>query len=224
MNPIFSLSKYRFLQRTLNIFAKNIWIEKLEHEGKGFMGHKLIVVAAPSGAGKTTIVKHLLATYDFLAFSVSAATREQRAHETNGKDYYFMSAAEFRDKIESDAFVEWEEVYADQFYGTLKSEVERIWAMGKHVIFDIDVNGALTIQKNFPKETILIFIKPPSPEILFERLRGRKTETEASLNRRISKAALELTYESKFDVVIVNDNLQVAFDEAEKIVTDFVKK
>jgi guanylate kinase len=187
------------------------------------MGHKLIVVAAPSGAGKTTIVKHLLATYDFLAFSVSAATREQRAHETNGKDYYFMSAAEFRDKIECNDFVEWEEVYQDQFYGTLKSEVERIWNLGKHVVFDIDVNGALAIQKSFPEETILIFIKPPSPEILFERLRGRKTETEASLKRRIEKAALELTYENKFDVVIINDDLQKAFEEAEKIISDFVK-
>jgi guanylate kinase len=188
------------------------------------MRHKLIVVAAPSGAGKTTIVKHLLATYSDLAFSVSAATREQRAHETNGKDYYFLSSEEFKAKIAANEFVEWEEVYQNQFYGTLKSEVERIWSLGKHVIFDIDVNGALTIQRAFPEETLLVFVKPPSPEILFKRLKGRNTETEESLNRRISKAALELTYEDKFDVVIVNDDLKTALQEAEKIVTDFVKK
>lgn len=187
------------------------------------MRQKLIVVAAPSGAGKTTIVKHLLATYSDLAFSVSAATREQRAHEINGKDYYFLSSEEFKAKIAANEFVEWEEVYKNQFYGTLKSEVKRIWSLGKHVIFDIDVNGALTIQKAFPEETLLVFVKPPSPEILFERLKGRNTETEESLNRRISKAALELTYEDKFDVVIVNDDLQTALREAEKIVTDFVK-
>ncbi len=188
------------------------------------MRHKLIVVAAPSGAGKTTIVRHLLATYPFLSFSVSAATREQRAHEINGKDYYFLSAEEFRAKIKANEFVEWEEVYDNQFYGTLKSEVQRIWAMGKHVIFDIDVNGALTIQKAFPNETLLVFIKPPSPAILFERLRDRKTETEESLNKRIAKAAHELSFEDKFDVVIVNDDLQKALVEAEKIVTDFVNQ
>lgn len=187
------------------------------------MRHKLIVVAAPSGAGKTTIVKHLLATYSFLAFSVSAATREQRAHETNGKDYYFLSSEEFRAKIAADEFVEWEEVYQNQFYGTLKSEVKRIWGLGKHVIFDIDVNGALTIQRVFPKETLLVFVKPPSPEILFERLKGRNTETEESLKKRISKAALELTYEDKFDVVLVNDDLEIALREAENIVTNFIK-
>jgi guanylate kinase len=188
------------------------------------MRHKLIVVAAPSGAGKTTIVKHLLATYSDLAFSVSAATRKQRSHEINGKDYYFLSSEEFKAKIAADEFVEWEEVYQNQFYGTLKSEVERIWHLEKHVIFDIDVNGALTIQRAFPKETLLVFVKPPSPEILFERLKGRNTETEESLNRRISKAALELTYEDKFDVVIVNDDLETALREAEMIVTDFMKK
>lgn len=188
------------------------------------MEHKLIVVAAPSGAGKTTIVKHLLSTFDFLAFSVSAATREQRSHEINGKDYYFMSVEDFKAKVAANEFVEWEEVYKDQFYGTLKSEVQRIWSLGKHVIFDIDVNGALTIQRAFPKETLLVFVKPPSPEILFERLKGRKTETEESLQRRISKAALELTYEDKFDVVIVNAELEKALEEAETIVTNFVGK
>jgi guanylate kinase len=188
------------------------------------MSHKLIVVAAPSGAGKTTIVKHLLAKFGFLAFSVSAATREKRAHEVEGKDYYFMSVEMFKSKIANHEFVEWEEVYKDQFYGTLKSEVERIWSLGKHVVFDIDVNGALSIKKHLPEETLLIFIKPPSPEILFERLRGRKTETEESLKRRIDKAALELTYEDKFDVVIVNDDLDKAFKEAENIVKAFAEE
>lgn len=187
------------------------------------MRHKLIVVAAPSGAGKTTIVKHLLVKYSFLAFSVSAATRKQRAYETNGKDYYFLSSEEFKAKIAADEFVEWEEVYQNQFYGTLKSEVKRIWNLGKHVIFDIDVNGALTIQRAFPKETLLVFVKPPSPEILFERLKGRNTETEESLQKRISKAALELTYEDKFDVILVNDDLETALREAENIVTNFIE-
>jgi guanylate kinase len=186
------------------------------------MSHRLIVVAAPSGAGKTTIVRHLLKTFDFLAFSVSAATRAQRAHETDGKDYYFLSAEDFKAKIADNAFVEWEEVYQNQFYGTLKSEVERIWQMDKHVIFDIDVNGALNIKKSYPDDTLLVFIKPPSPAILFQRLRDRNTETPESLQRRIDKAAVELAYEDKFDVVIVNDDLEKALLEAENIVKAFV--
>ena len=136
------------------------------------MNRKLIVVAAPSGAGKTTIVRHLLQTFDTLAFSVSAATRTQRAHEINGKDYYFITETDFRQKIEQDEFLEWQEVYTGQFYGTLKSEVIRLWELGKVVIFDIDVQGALNIKRTYPEETHLVFVKPPSPAILFQRLRA----------------------------------------------------
>jgi guanylate kinase len=149
------------------------------------MNHKLIVVAAPSGAGKTTIVRHLIRTFEALAFSVSAATRAQRAHETDGKDYYFISKEDFQQRIAQDLFLEWQEVYAGQFYGTLKSEIDRLWALGKTVIFDIDVQGALNIKKAYPEETLLVFVKPPSAEILIQRLQDRNTESEESLKRRI---------------------------------------
>ena len=185
---------------------------------------KLLIFTAPSGAGKTTIVTHLLEKYDELAFSVSAATRKKRDYETDGEDYYFISPEEFREKIATDAFVEWEEVYENQFYGTLKSEVERLWANNKNIIFDIDVQGALSIKKAYPNESLAVFVKPPSPEILFERLRGRKTETEKSLKRRIAKAAEELGYENKFDKVLVNDDLETALREAEEIVEAFIGK
>ncbi len=188
------------------------------------MPGKLIIVAAPSGAGKTTIVKHLLATIDELAFSVSAATRACRAHETDGKDYYFMSAEKFRDLVAHQQFVEWEEVYDDQYYGTLKSEIERLWALGKSIIFDIDVKGAMSIKQQYPNESITIFVKPPSKEILFERLRNRKTETPESLRKRINRAAGELEYEPRFEAVVVNDVLKEAFVKAEEIVHRFLAK
>jgi guanylate kinase len=186
------------------------------------MSGKLIIVAAPSGAGKTTIVKHLLTTLDVLAFSVSAATRVCRAHETDGKDYYFMSAEKFRALVADEQFLEWEEVYDNQYYGTLKSEIDRLWSMGKSIIFDIDVKGAMNIKRQYPDESITIFVKPPSKEILFERLRNRQTETPESLRKRINRASAELEYEPLFDAIVVNDNLQDAFKCAEQIVLDFL--
>lgn len=187
------------------------------------MDHKLIVVAAPSGAGKTTIVRHLLKTFDRLAFSVSAATRAQRPHEVNGKDYYFISKEAFLSKIEEGDFLEWQEVYAGQYYGTLKSEIARLWADQKVVIFDIDVQGALNIKKQYPDETLLVFVKPPSKEILIQRLIDRNTESPESLKKRIEKASFELQFEDKFDRVLVNDDLQSCLIRAEHLVKDYLK-
>ena len=182
----------------------------------------MLIFAAPSGAGKTTIVHHLLDTFDSLAFSVSATTRPRRAHEVNGKDYYFISPEEFREQIRQDAFAEWEEVYENLYYGTLKSEIQRLWNAGKLIVFDIDVEGAMNLKKQYPKESLAIFIKPPSLNILTERLRQRKTENEESLQKRLNKAVKELDYENKFDLILVNDVLVDALKEAEHIVRDFL--
>jgi guanylate kinase len=184
--------------------------------------NKLIIVTAPSGAGKTTIVHHLIETFDELAFSVSATNRAMRAHETDKVDYYFLSTEQFKALVTEGAFLEYEEVYEDQYYGTLKKEVNRLWALGKCIIFDVDVKGAINIQKHYPDESLSIFIKPPSKEILMERLKNRKTETPESLEKRIARANEELTYEKKFDKVIVNDNLDKALKEAERLVIDFL--
>lgn len=187
------------------------------------MKGKLIVFSAPSGSGKTTIVRHLLAQADLnLEFSISAATREARGEEVNGKDYYFMSAEEFKQHIKNEDFVEWEEVYRDNFYGTLKSEVERIWAQGKNVIFDIDVAGGLRIKSKFPEETLAVFVKPPSVDELKRRLKERSTESEEKINMRIAKAHVELATAPQFDVVIKNYDLEVALEEAYQLVKEFV--
>lgn len=186
---------------------------------------KLIVFSAPSGSGKTTIVRHLLKQNELnLEFSISATSREKRGEEVNGKDYYFLSAKEFKTKIKNEEFLEWEEVYRDNFYGTLKTEVERIWALGKHVIFDIDVSGGLRIKRKFPKQTLAVFVKPPSIDELKIRLKKRKTENADKINMRIAKASAELATAPLFDVVIENDNLEKALNEAYALVKDFVNK
>lgn len=183
---------------------------------------KLIVFAAPSGAGKTTIVRHLLESFQDLSFSVSATTRKQRPHEQNGRDYYFLSPSEFRRHIEQGDFVEWEEVYTDQYYGTLKSEIERLWKQGKHILFDIDVVGALNIKKTYPNETLTVFVKPPSMEILRQRLLSRKTEDNAAVLKRLEKADWEMTFENNFDTILVNDVLEEALATARTLVRDFI--
>ncbi len=184
--------------------------------------NKLILVTAPSGAGKTTIVRHLLSTYTELGFSVSATNRDARAHEQEGQDYYFITTRQFREYIRDGAFVEWEEVYENQYYGTLKSELDRLWSAGKQIVFDIDVKGATNIKKAYPDQSLAIFIKPPSLQVLMDRLQKRKTENEKSLRKRLAKAKKELTYENNFDVVVVNDKLEVALKEAELIVSHFI--
>lgn len=186
---------------------------------------KLIVFSAPSGSGKTTIVKHLLGQPELnLEFSISAASRDARGEEVNGKDYYFISTEDFKTHIKNEDFLEWEEVYRDNFYGTLKSEIERIWALGKNVIFDIDVAGGLRIKSKFPEETLAVFVKPPSIDELKIRLKKRSTESEDKINMRIAKASVELATAPQFDVVIKNYDLEVALEEAVALVKDFVSK
>jgi len=186
---------------------------------------KLIVFSAPSGSGKTTIVRHLLGIEKLnLEFSISATSREARGEEVDGKDYYFLSLKEFKNKIKTEEFLEWEEVYRDNFYGTLKSEVERIWAKGKHVIFDIDVVGGIDIKRIYPERTLSVFVKPPSIEELKIRLKKRSTESEDKINMRIAKASIELATAPQFDFIIENDNLDIALKEAEELAHNFLKK
>ncbi|MFC7357738.1 guanylate kinase [Jejudonia soesokkakensis] len=188
-------------------------------------GGKLIVFSAPSGSGKTTIVRHLLGVKKLnLEFSVSATSREPRGNEQHGKDYYFLTLKDFKQKMKSEAFLEWEEVYRDNFYGTLHSEVERIWAMGKNVIFDIDVVGGLRIKKKYPERTLAVFVKPPSVEELKIRLKKRKTESEEKINMRIAKASVEMATAPRFDFIIENDTLEHALEEAEKLVAAHIAK
>ena len=188
------------------------------------MKGKLIVFSAPSGSGKTTIVKHLLQQDELnLEFSISATSREKRGDEQDGKDYYFLTSKEFKTKIKNEEFLEWEEVYRDNFYGTLKSEVERIWAKGKHVIFDIDVSGGLRIKRKYPEKALAVFVKPPSIDELKIRLKKRQTESDDKINMRVAKASAELATSPLFDVIVVNDNLQKAKGEAYQLVLDFIK-
>jgi len=182
---------------------------------------KMFIFTAPSGAGKTTIVRHLLKKYDFLDFSVSATTREKREHEEDGKDYYFLSREEFDRRVANNEFVEWEIVYEDR-YGTLKSEVERVWSLDKHIVFDIEVKGATNIKELYGDRCKAIFIKPPSLGTLIKRLKNRNTESESSLKKRIARVKREMTYQNSFDAVLVNDMLEVAFKEAEFFVETFL--
>lgn len=184
---------------------------------------KLIVFSAPSGSGKTTIVRYLLGVKELnLEFSISATSREKRGTEIDGTDYYFLSAKAFKNKIKNDEFLEWEEVYRDNFYGTLKTEIERIWAKGKNVIFDIDVSGGLRIKRKYPKETLAVFVKPPSIDELKIRLKKRKTESEDKINMRIAKASAELATAPLFDVIIENDNLEKALKESQNLIKNFI--
>ena len=184
---------------------------------------KLFVFSAPSGSGKTTIVRHLLEQEKLnLAFSISATSRAPREEEKDGIDYYFISLKEFKSKIKNEEFLEWEEVYRDNFYGTLKTEVERIWSQKKHVIFDIDVAGGLRIKKKFPNQTLAVFVKPPSVDELKIRLKKRKTESEKKINMRIAKASVELATAPQFDKIIKNYDLQTALTEAEELVENLI--
>jgi guanylate kinase len=184
---------------------------------------KLLVFSAPSGSGKTTIVRHLLKQEDLnLEFSISSTTREARGEEVNGKDYYFISLQEFKKHIKAEEFLEWEEVYRDNFYGTLKSEVERIWAKGKNVIFDIDVSGGLRIKSKYKQETLAVFVKPPSIDELKIRLKKRSTESDDKINMRIAKASVELATAPQFDKIIKNYDLDVAKEEAYQLVKTFI--
>lgn len=186
------------------------------------MPHKLLIFTAPSGAGKTTIVRYLLREIPGLAFSVSATTRPRRPHEVDGRDYYFISPEEFLAKVAANEFVEWEEVYAGLYYGTLHQELDRLWAAGKDILFDIDVKGALNLQAAYPDRSLSIFIKPPSEAVLRERLRKRDTETEASLRKRLDRAAEELAYADRFDRILINDDLEEALAAAMEMVTTFL--
>ena len=189
------------------------------------MNSKVIIFSAPSGAGKSTIVNYLLGQYPELEFSISATSRAPRGQEQHGVEYYFFSADEFRKLIAEDRFVEYEEVYAGSFYGTLKSEVDRIWAKGHTIIFDIDVQGGVNLKKFFGEKALSVFIQAPSVEILRERLIGRGTDTDEAIERRVAKAASEMEFaEGKFDYVLINDDLQTAKAEADKVIGDFLRK
>ena len=192
---------------------------------KSDMDNKVVIFSAPSGAGKSTIVNHLLGIHPELEFSISATSRAPRGQEQHGKEYYFYSADEFRKMIADDKFVEYEEVYAGSFYGTLRSEVERIWAKGHAIVFDIDVQGGVNLKKFFGDQALSIFIQAPSVEVLRERLVGRGTDTEEAIERRVAKAASEMEFAAgKFDYVLINDNLDTAKAEAERVIADFLNQ
>ena len=187
------------------------------------MKGKFIIVSAPSGAGKTSIIRHLMQAGLGLEFSVSVASRPPRINEINGKDYFFITSDEFKNKIRNGELIEWQEVYMDQFYGTLKSEVERIWQSGHHVLFDLDVQGGMNLKSMYPDNSLSIFIMPPSLEELEKRLRLRSTENEESLRKRLEKAGQEITFSGKFDKIIINDKLEEAVHLAIQTVSQFLK-
>lgn len=184
---------------------------------------KVLIFSAPSGSGKSTIVNHILGLHPEIEFSVSATSRPPRGQEQDGVEYYFLSVEEFRRRIEADQFVEYEQVYEGRYYGTLKSEVERIWAKGHVIIFDVDVKGGVNLKKYFGDKALSVFIQAPSVEELKRRLVARNTDTPEAIAERVAKAAEEMTYAPKFDVVLINDNLDKAYAEAEKMVDDFLK-
>ncbi len=185
---------------------------------------KMIIMTAPSGAGKTTIVRHLLKTFEELVFSVSATTRPPRKGEIDGKDYYFLSEKKFKKKIEKEKFVEWEEVYPGKYYGTLKKEVKRLWKDGKHIVFDIEVKGATNLKNFYGDKALAVFIKPPSMKELMSRLETRATENNTTIKVRMARAKLEMTYENNFDEILVNDDLEITLKEAEQMITAFINQ
>ncbi len=188
------------------------------------MEGKLFIFSAPSGSGKTTIVRNLLDKNLSLEFSISATSRPKRENEVDGKDYHFLSVDDFKKKIENDEFVEWEEVYENRFYGTLKSELERIWSQGKHVIFDVDVVGGLSIKKKYPKKALSVFVMPPNVEELKKRLILRSTDSTEDIETRINKANKELAYADQFDIIIINDKLEDAIEESETVIKKFINQ
>ena len=186
---------------------------------------KAIIFSAPSGSGKTTIVKHILSQFPEIEFSISASTRDKRGREeTNGKDYHFLDPDEFKDKIDKDEFVEWEEVYEGNFYGTLKSEIKRIWDKGHHVIFDVDVKGGINLKNYFGEDALSVFVRVKDIDVLTSRLKDRGTESEASLSRRLYKAKFEMSFENKFDTSLINDELEESYKNAEKMISEFIAK
>ncbi|PLK42770.1 guanylate kinase [Emticicia sp. TH156] len=188
------------------------------------MKGKAIIFCAPSGSGKTTIVKHLLDKYANLGFSISACTRDKRGrNEENGKDYYFLTIHDFKEKIDNEAFIEWEEVYPGAYYGTLKSEIERMWAEGKNVIFDVDVKGGLNLKKYFGDNALAIYVKVPSMEELEKRLRNRGTDSEDSISRRLYKMKFEMEFQNRFDVILLNDDIETSWQKAEELYESFVR-
>lgn len=185
---------------------------------------KVIIFCAPSGSGKTTIVKHLLSTNTNLGFSISACTRDKRGRdEKNGKDYYFLTPNEFKQKIDKNQFIEWEEVYPGAFYGTLKSEIDRLWSEKKHVLFDVDVKGGLNLKNYFGNKALAIFVQPPSVEVLEQRLRERGTDSEDSISRRLFKVNFEMSFKNQFDTILINDKIDDSFRKAQELVDNFVQ-
>ena len=188
------------------------------------MKGKAIIFCAPSGSGKTTIVKHLLDKYSNLGFSISACTRDKRGrNEENGKDYHFLSIHDFKERIDNEEFIEWEEVYPGAYYGTLKSEIERMWAEGKNVIFDVDVKGGVNLKKYFGDDALAIYVKVPSMEELEKRLRSRGTDSEDSISRRLYKMKFEMEFQNRFDVILTNDDIESSWQKAEELYESFVR-